>query len=284
MLVATPTPRKKRKNTSGVTTTSGQTTQAGDPVTGIGTSILTGATAALDENRVFRPAAHIAPADVRFVSGDEEQDEKAGFAVHSFVLKLRSPVFSAMLEGHAQGGAAADDGPIELNDRGTDLRLLFEAMYSNCPHHVITGENVIRLCALAHKYGATEVRRATLEYAHALVKKAKLSGTCPTIPELLTLGQIVQDDGLLAAVLKRGMTAFCARPPPATGATICCPQHPYQPIPCPAGCTPPPQPELLDDAGRERLTKLNPSTLVALIDALVVEFKGKTTRRTRPPY
>ena len=91
--------------------------------TGIGASILIGAAAALDERRVFRPAAHIALADVNFVSGDKEQGEKRGFAVHSLVLKLRPPVFNAMLEGHAGGGVC-----IVLSDRGTDLRFLFEGM------------------------------------------------------------------------------------------------------------------------------------------------------------
>lgn len=273
--------RKRQRKTNQIATTSSRSTKACDPDR-VRASILIGAAAALDDSHVFRPAAHIAPADVNFVSGDKEQEEKRAFAVHSFVLKMRSPVFSAMLEGHA-GGSSACAAPIELNDRGTDLRVLFEAMYSNDPQRVINAGNVVSLCALAHKYGATELRRAALEYARTLVKHAKLSGTSPTIPELLTLGQSVQDDGLLAVVLKRGMAAFCSRS--SGGATVYCSQHTQQPLPCPYGCIPPPQPELLDDPARQRLTKLNPSTLVALIDALVMEFAGKaTSRRPRQPY
>ena len=280
-VTSTSTHRKRQKPGNQSTTPSPESKNAGDLDTGIGASILIGAASALDDSRVFRPAAHIAVADVNFVSGDKEQDERRGFALHSFVLRLRSPVFSAMLEGHGDVDSACT-APIQLTDRGTHLRSLFEVMYSNDPQRVITADNVVSLCAIAHKYGATELRRAALEYARKLVKNARMSGTRPTIPDLLTMGQIVQDDGLLAVVLKRGMAALCSRS--AADATAYCTQHTHQPLPCPYGCMPPPQPELLDDAARQTLTKLNPSTLVALIDGLCMEFNGKPPRRSRQLY
>jgi hypothetical protein len=38
----------------------------------------------LDDSKMFRPAAHLAPSDVSLVSADKKQ----GFALHSFVLKV----------------------------------------------------------------------------------------------------------------------------------------------------------------------------------------------------
>ena len=40
---------------------------------------------ALDDKCVFRPAAHLKRSDISFISGDR----KAGYALHSFLLKLR---------------------------------------------------------------------------------------------------------------------------------------------------------------------------------------------------
>ena len=168
MLVATNTRKRHSHTTSETMKNQKKTKHSG----GISASVLIGAAAALDDSRVFRPAAHIAVADVNLVSGDKEQDKKCGFAVHSFVLQLRSPVFAAMLDGID----LTDHKPIELPDRGSDLRFLFEAMYSNDPHPIITDKNVARLCAIAHKYGVTEIRSATLQRAHTLIDKAKSLG------------------------------------------------------------------------------------------------------------
>jgi hypothetical protein len=246
---------------------------------GTSASILVSAAAVLDDSSVFRPAAHIAVADVNFVSGDKEKDNMRGFAVHSFVLRLRSPVFAAMLDGINPG---EHESPINLPDRGSDLKALFQCMYANDPHPIITDENVARLCAIAHKYGVTEIRTAALQRAHKLIDRAKLCGTKPTIPELLILGQMVQDDDLLAAVLKGSMTAFCTPLPRLDTAPIYCTTHAYQPLPCGYGCVAPAV-DVLDDAARTRLKRLNPSTLVQLIETLAT-FRRKTNSRGRPVY
>ena len=42
---------------------------------------------AVNETDVFRPAAHLAPSDVKIVSGGS--DKRKAFALHSFILKMR---------------------------------------------------------------------------------------------------------------------------------------------------------------------------------------------------
>ena len=173
-----------------------------------------------------------------------------------------------LAEGSAAG--AGDAEPICLPESGSDLQLLFQAMYSNDPHSVMTEKNVVRLCTMSHKYGTTELERAALKAAYKVAKTAKLSGTTVTIPELLLLGQTVNDAGLLAAILKQGMASFCAPAPMAPLPALYCKNHGYEPIDaCQYGCTPPPTPAALDTAAKKLLTALNPSTLVAIIEALV---------------
>jgi hypothetical protein len=189
----------------------------------------------------------------------------------------------ALAEGSAAG--AGDAEPIVLPESGADLQLLFQAMYSNDPQSVMTERNVVPLCALSHKYGATELERAALKAARRLTKTAKLSGTTVTIPMLLLLGQTVQDKGLLATILKQGMASFCAAAPrkaapgaaAAAHAAIYCTKHAYEPLPCHYGCTTPPAVATLDAAAKALLIQLNPSTLVKLIEALVASQR-------RPQY
>jgi hypothetical protein len=143
-------------------------------------------------------------------------------------------------------------------------------MYSNDPHTLMTPRSVVKLCGLAHKYGATELERASLLACRKLIKTAKLTGSTPTIPELLMLGQNVKDKGILGAILKRGMESFCAPAATAPLPAIYCPNHGYEPIrACQYGCTPPPTPAVLDAAAKKLLASLNPSTLVTIIGALV---------------
>ena len=266
--------QKKKQSTTTSSLTAATAPKGGVAQEGLGASILISAAAALGEKKIYRPAAHLAPSDVQFVA----RDKKRGYALHSFVLKLRSPVFAAMLTTHpgalAEGSAAGagDAEPIVLPESGADLQLLFQAMYSNDPHSVMTEANVVRLCALSHKYGATELEQAALKAARRTVAKAKLSGTKPSIPELLVLSQTIRDKTILDAIVKRGMASFCA--PAAGGApaplpALYCPQHGYEPIPCIHGCRPPPTPTALDAAGKALLAKLNSKTLVKLISALV---------------
>ena len=148
--------------------------------------------------------------------------------------------------------------------------LLFEAIYSNDPHTLMTPRSVVKLCGLAHKYGATELERASLLACRKLIKTAKLTGSTPTIPELLVLGQKVKDKGLLGGIIKRGMDSFCAPSDMVPLPALYCPNHGYEPIhSCQYCCKPPPPPAVLDAAAKKLLTSLNPSTLVAIISALV---------------
>ena len=222
----------------------------------------------IDQDNVFHPAPHLAP-DVQFVSGDKKP---MGFALHTFLLRLRSPVLAAMLEGLEVGSGASD--PLELQESAPDLRLLFRAMYSNDPQTIMTAGNVIRLCGLAHKYAATELENVSFELARKLVKVAKLTGTSPTIPELLLLGQEVKNPAILDAILAKSVRSFGAEPV----ATITCSLHPQ-------GCPGSPQrrDDALDACGRALLVKLNPSTLVRLIEKLHVEKAKTKTKANAAP-
>jgi hypothetical protein len=274
-------------------------------ITGPADLVLAGVVTALDDARVFRPAAHLAPSDVEFVSGEAAHDRRRGFALHRFVLQMRSPVFAAMLESVGPPKAvvarealgldndAAATGvrvstPVELPEGGAELTLLFACLYSNDPNALLTKANVVRLCSLAHKYGCLELQRAAFALAKMLAKGATLVGTTPTLPELLVLGQVTQDTSLLDAVLQRGMDAFCApapgaasnstSPPPARYAGRC-PTHPRQPLPCAYKCPALAPPEVLDARGRRLLAKLNAATLVALVEALVAALVAKSPAR-----
>jgi hypothetical protein len=277
--LATKQKQKKQKNLKPKRTT---------PTQSNADSILSGSVATLDDSRVFRPAAHLAPSDVSFVSADKT---KTGFALHKFILRLRSPVFAAILDGLDAPGSSGPGTtlgePLELKESGADLQLLFQAMYSNDPNSLITVKNVVTLCFLAHKYASTELENACFESLRKLVKKAKLSGTTPTIPELLLLGQNVRNPALLNAVMAKGMVSFCAPPvgaPVPLGAPVGrCSSHPYEPLPCYHGCPVPPPAALLDAHAQALLLKLNPSILVKLIRALVAAL-GKKKKQPHPLY
>ena len=95
------------------------------------------------------------------------------------------------------------------------------------------------LCALAHRYQCAELERATFQCAKSFAKKVKLSETTPTTPELLLLGQNIQNRALLDAVLQEGMHVFCAIPAGLVAAA---------PTQCPLllRCTEPSLPKVMD--------------------------------------
>jgi hypothetical protein len=226
------------------------------------------AVASLDASDVFRPAAHLAPSDVSFVSADK----KKGFAVHSFILRMRSAVFAAMLEGLVPGTASTSTSaePIVLQESGADLQLLFESLYANDPYKFFSGANAVRICKMAHKYACTELLSASYKTAQSLVSKAKFSGgtaTQPTIPTLLLLSQETQNTGILKAVLAKGVAFFCSPSPDASLRR--CVSHPGEVLPC-YYKTPTCRGKVyLDKKAQSTLCQLNPKTLVNIIESLV---------------
>jgi hypothetical protein len=170
-----------------------------------------------------------------------------------------------------------DSEPIELPESGNDLFLLFQALYANDPYQLMTKHTVVSITKNAHKYAAGELEAAGLSVARRLAKKCKMSGTTPTIPELLLLSQETQNTALLNAIVTKSMAGFrlAATPTAARAggvpisATRCCVLHPGEPLPCyyrTAGCVGLTQ---LDDEGRALLCKLSPKTLVVIIEALL---------------
>ena len=70
------------------------TTEKGGPDTesttkAMSLTVLSGAAMALDDSSVYRPASHLAPSDIQFIS----KDKKSGYALHSFVLRLRGVLY-----------------------------------------------------------------------------------------------------------------------------------------------------------------------------------------------
>lgn len=216
----------------------------------------------IDESNVFRPCAHISPSDVKFVSSDK----MAAFALHSFVLKMRSPVLAAILECSRD-----DEEPISLPDSGPSLRIFFESLYSNDPQKLLTAKNIVPLCELANKYGCTELLARGLDCARRLVKISKLSsGTVPSIPQLLLLAQDTNSSILSNAIITEDMKYFKLSTTPTAAGTYC-KIHRGEPLPCyhrTAQCGAPVV-ELMDDEGRKTLAKLNPSTLVKIMEAIM---------------
>jgi hypothetical protein len=147
--------------------------------------ILSEAVAALDDTAVWRPAAHLERSDCSFISADK----KSGFALHSFVLKLRSPVFAAILESLGAG-----DEPLELPEKGVDLKTFFQALYANDPYKLLTADNVVAVCRLSHKYATAELGTTASATLKRMAKNSRLSGTVPTIPEILL---VVRNPALL---------------------------------------------------------------------------------------
>ena len=74
----TPAP-KKRKKTALVDLSQDQPDGAG------GVALPSGA-GLLDDSKIFRPSAHLAPSDVSFLCADKQH----GFALHSFVLEVHT--------------------------------------------------------------------------------------------------------------------------------------------------------------------------------------------------
>jgi hypothetical protein len=275
---AAPPSKKQKKQKKQEQTTTVVTTQASTD-----TTLLSGAVAMLDDSRVFRPAAHLAPSDVSFVSADK----KAGFALHSFILKLRSPVFGAMLESlpQAAGGGTTLGGsgePIELKESGQDLLVFFRSLYANDPYQLLKNSS-LRVCKIAHKYGCDELRAASYAVAQRSIKKAKLtvSTTSPSIPELLLLAQETQNPAILTAILTKGVDSFCTARPVQRGLAVTphrCILHPAEQIPCyykTPGCR---GPAPLDDLARTQLAQLNPATLVKIIESLVATVVDRTPK------
>jgi hypothetical protein len=217
---------------------------------------------ALSDDAVFRPAAHLAAADVTIVS----EDKKQRFELHAFMLKMRSPVFEAMLSSLDE--TEPDDGPIVLPDKGPTLKVFFEALYSNSPLALVKPTNVVDLCFLANKYSAKELESLCRAYAGRFLQKhAKLSGTFPSVPDLLLLGQRTQDASFLTTVLAGGgVASFCASTTPGVQH---CVAHPIERIPCYYGTPACRAKQVLQPSAKAVLEKLNPKTLVAILESLV---------------
>jgi hypothetical protein len=66
------------------------------------------------------------------------------------------------MTGYLSHQPGASD-PLKLNKSDPDLRLLFQAMYSNDPHRLITAGNVVHLCGMAHNYAATDLESASFQ-------------------------------------------------------------------------------------------------------------------------
>jgi hypothetical protein len=71
----------------------------------------------------------LARSDVQFVSGERPPGRKRGYALHSIILRMRSPVFASMLASEH----TVTNEPIELAESGDELGLFFECLYSNFP-------------------------------------------------------------------------------------------------------------------------------------------------------
>jgi hypothetical protein len=163
--------------------------------------------------------------------------------------------------------------------------LLFQALYANDPYTLLTASNVVPLCRVAHKYACGEVEAAGLKTAKGLAKKCKMSGTVPTIPELLLLSQQTQNKVLLNSILTKDMKSFNLVPtptvtapggvlPPGGVAKSYCVVHPQELLHPGSGCyykTPQcgPAPHM-DEAGRALLLKLSPKLLLLIIEGLLL--------------
>jgi hypothetical protein len=182
------------------------------------------------------------------------------FILSEHMLQLRSPVFAAMVSS-----APTADEPISLQESGPSLKTFFTCLYRNDPYPLLKGENVLAVAKLAFKYHTQELLTASFNTASRWAKKAKLSGgPSPTLPELLLLGQETKNTTILDAVLKKGIASFCTLPVAAR-----CVAHPGQPLPCvykTGACT---KLVYVDDDAHDVLKKLNPATLVEIIESLV---------------
>jgi hypothetical protein len=250
----TPEPKTKRQR------------QKSSQDTGEGTvALLASAVATLDDSRIYRPAAHLAKSDVTFLS----HDNKTGFALHSFLLKMRSPVFASMI-----GETHDVDLPIVLAEPSADLKLFFQALYSNCPHVLFkSGEATCALARLSHKYAATELEQLCAAHLARLAKKTAFVDRTPSVGALLLVAQQTRNENLTNAILTRSMAKLCGWTATVQpGARTTCALH-YQPLPCLyklPSCTKLPVTIglQLDAAAKSTLILLNPKTLVALIEKL----------------
>jgi hypothetical protein len=248
------------------------------------TTILSGAVAMLDDSRVFRPAAH-AKSDVSFI----DKNNTAGYELHTFLLKLRSPVFSSML---AMNNANPDE-PIMLAERADELKMFFHALYSNSPQMLLKdGATTCSLARLSHKYAAHELELLCDSHLKRLARRAKFTCTKPSVGDILLVAQETQNDSLTKGILALPMTKLCAwTAAPQPAAPMTCVIH-AQRLPCyyqSASCTQLPAVEVgptLSPTAMAVLTKLSPKTLVALIQQLMlcVATPRTTAARRAPLY
>lgn len=246
------------------------TTVASDDDNGAGLELLSGAVTTLDDSKIMRPFAHLAPSDVSFLSGDRSH----GFAVHSFMLRMRSAVFATMLPSDSCPADKENQLPIVLPEPAADLKLFFEALYSNYPLKLLSeGTKATTLARLSHKYAASELEVMCSSHLRRLAKTARFVGTCPSAAELLLVAQETQNDALQATILALPMKTLCSTGPTPTPTQ--CATHPGHPLPCyynqPA-CTQLPPPLTLDSKQKAVLGKLSPKTLVALIEKLTLSL------------
>jgi hypothetical protein len=216
---------------------------------------------------VFEPAPGL-PGDATFGSADGRTE----FLLHRWMLQLRSPVLAALLQAD-RSPTLSPPFVARLPERSADLKLFFQALYSNAPQSLVTVHNVVALTRLAHKYEASDLEQVCWGHVNSkLVKCAKWTGTTPSLPELLLLGQQCANESILTAVLAapNALRAFAPSPP------MTCALHPYEALPChyatpgcgaselalarSTGATP--------SESTEQLRQLSPATLVALIGAL----------------
>jgi hypothetical protein len=170
------------------------------------------------------------PGDVRFGAGDGPTE----FLLHAWMLKLRSPVLAALLDGQQDDADSLAPGPLfiaHLPESNADLKLFFRALYSNAPQSLITVHNVVALTRVAHKYGSAELESLCWAIISSkLIKQAKWVGSTPSLPALLLLGQQCSNDCVLQMVLAApNMRAFA---PPAPLPPLMCALHPYETVPC----------------------------------------------------
>jgi hypothetical protein len=187
-----------------------------------------------------------------------------------------------MLASLSDSKACANE-PIPLQESAELLKVFFTGLYSNDPYALFTGENVVGLAKLAFKYNCNELLSASVFTAQRWAKKSKLSGgLTPTIPDLLLLSQETHNTSIRDFIFGKGIHSFCAVP--ATRPRRCV-VHVGQPLPCPYSSKTCTGPAYLDAKERATMAKLNPSTLVEIIEHLVISLLDKYTARVAArPY
>jgi hypothetical protein len=282
-------PERNKLTTASTTTTTTVSTQDASSLDDAAAvrmmDVLLAGAVALDESRVWRPIAHLAPSDVHVVSGERPPGRKQGYALHAIILRMRSPVFASMLASEH----TTTNEPIELPESGDELGLFFECLYSNSPQQKLSaGLDVCTIARLSHKYCCLELETLCSRQLQKMAVKVRLD-TSPNLADLLLCAQNTKNEALTATIVGRPMEKlFSATPSKATPNR--CAVHPAQRVPCcyqTASCTqlPPPAPPFqLDQKHKDVLSKLNSKTLVSLIEKIsgaLAETVAATTAARR---